>query len=243
MAATLCLDFGNTRLKAAMFSGDSLQEVFVLSNNPLSDLQTIVDVHAPVYSILSSVIADTVETENFLSAKTQFHKLANTSLLPFSIPVGKPDTVGADRLAIAAATVAMFPKKNNLAIALGTCITYNFINAASQLIGGSISPGMELRFKSLNQFTSKLPLVKGDWNVPLVGYDTVTNIQSGVVLGMAKELDGIIESYKKRYGNFNALLTGGDIPFVAPHLKMEIFADPDLIFKGLYAISKLNHAS
>ena len=177
-----------------------------------------------------------------LQKETSFHKLSNISKLPFTIPVGKPETVGADSLAIAAAAVDLFPGQNNLAIALGTCITYNFINSNHELIGGSISPGMEMRFKALAHYTAKLPVVKGDWNVPLIGYDTATNIQSGVVLGMAKEIEGIIDLYDERFGNFNAVLTGGDIPFLAPHFKKKIFADPDLIFKGLYAISKINHA-
>jgi type III pantothenate kinase len=92
----------------------------------------------------------------------------------------------------------------------------------------------------MHEYTAKLPLVKADWNVPLVGYDTKTNLQSGVVLGMAKEIDGIIDAYAERYGNFNALLTGGDIVLFEPHLKNKIFADPDLIFKGLYAIRQIN---
>jgi type III pantothenate kinase len=149
--------------------------------------------------------------------------------------------MGADRLAIASAAVHLFPGKNNLAIGLGTCITFNFINTFHQFIGGSISPGLEMRLKALQHYTAKLPLVKADWNVPLIGYDTATNIQSGVVLGMAKEIDGIIEEYNERFGNFNVLLTGGDIPFFQPHLKNKIFADPDLIFKGLYAISQVNN--
>jgi type III pantothenate kinase len=150
--------------------------------------------------------------------------------------------VGADRLAIAAAAVHLFPKQNNLAIGLGTCITFNFINQQHELIGGSISPGMEMRFKAMHQFTARLPLVNGTWNVPLIGYDTATNLQSGVVLGMAKEIDGIIELYAERFGNFNVLLTGGDLGIFGPHLKKKIFADPDLIFKGLYAISQSNLA-
>jgi type III pantothenate kinase len=97
-----------------------------------------------------------------------------------------------------------------------------------------------MRCKALNQFTAKLPLVQKELEFPLVGYDTKTNILSGVVLGMVKEVDGIIECYKERYGNFNVLLTGGDAPYFARHLKNEIFADPDLIFKGLYAISEHN---
>ena len=101
---------------------------------------------------------------------------------------------------------------------------------------------MEMRFKSMNEFTAKLPLVEADWNVPLIGYDTKTNLQSGVVLGIAKEIDGFIDAYANKYGNFNVLLTGGDIAIFEPHLKNKIFADSHLIFKGLYAISQINNA-
>jgi type III pantothenate kinase len=240
---TLCLDFGNTRLKAALFIENELKEVVVLKEAAATHLQELIEQYKPQTSILSSVINHDVAIEELLQSKTQFHKLSNTSRLPFSIPVGKPETVGADRLAIAAAAVHLFPHQNNLVIALGSCITYNFINLQHQLIGGSISPGTEMRLKALQHYTAKLPLVKAHWNVPLIGYDTVSNIQSGVVLGMAKEMDGIIEEYAKRFGNFNAVLTGGDIPYFEPHLKSKIFADPHLIFKGLYAISQHNSAS
>ena len=131
-------------------------------------------------------------------------------------------------------------------MALGSCVTYNFINKYNSFLGGSISPGMEMRFKSLNHYTAKLPLVKADptaigWNFPLIGYDTRTNILSGVLMGLAAEIDGIIDNYKEKFSNFNVLLTGGDALYFAHHLKNKIFADPDLIFKGLYAISETNH--
>ncbi len=126
-------------------------------------------------------------------------------------------------------------------IGLGTCVTYNFINKYHEFVGGAISPGMEMRLKSLNYYTAKLPLIKADSNLPLIGYDTTTNILAGVVLGMAKEIDGFIEAYRERFRNFNVLLTGGDIVYLASHLKNKIFADPDLIFKGLYAISEVNN--
>ena len=240
MHTTLCLDFGNTRLKAALFNGPELTEVFILDEDVLSHLQTLLQHYQPNTSILSSVINHPEAIETLLAGHTRFHKLSNESKLPFTIPVGKPETVGADRLAIAAAAVHLFPDRHNLAIGLGTCITYNFINKDHQLLGGSISPGLEMRLKALQHYTAKLPLVRADWNVPLIGYDTATNIQSGVVLGMAKEMDGIIEAYGDQFGNFNVLLTGGDIAFFEPHLKKKIFAHPDLLFKGLYAISKVN---
>jgi len=242
MSKTLCLDFGNTRLKAALFENAELKQVAVLDKDPLHQLREIVEQQRPSVSILSSVIDHNVQIEELLKTKTRFHKLNNESKLPFTIPVGRPETVGADRLAIAAASVFLFPEKNNLVVGLGSCITYNFINQSHELLGGSISPGMEMRFKAMHHFTAKLPLVEADWNVPLIGYDTKTNLQSGVVLGMAKEIDGMIDAYGEKFGNFNAVLTGGDIGIFEPHLKNKIFADPDLIFKGLYAISQINYA-
>ena len=236
---TLCLDFGNTRLKAAIFEEDELKEVFVLRDQT-EHVKEILSQFKPQRSILSSVIHHDAAVAEILSGQTAFHQLSNRSKLPFTIPVGKPETMGADRLAIAASAVSLFPGKNNVAVGLGTCITFNFINQDSEFLGGSISPGMEMRFQAMHQFTAKLPLVKGHWNVPLIGYDTATNLQSGVILGMAKEIDGILDLYQERFGNFNALLTGGDIHLFRPHLKSKIFADPHLIFKGLYAISQCN---
>jgi type III pantothenate kinase len=240
---TLCLDFGNTRKKLALFEKDELREVVVLRGDVFAHLQEIIELHKPHHSILSSVIHDDESIENLLREQTSFHKLSNLSSLPFTIPVGKPETMGADRIAIAAASVFLFPAQNNLAVGLGTCITFNFINQHHEFVGGSISPGMEMRFRSMHEYTAKLPLAKAHWNVPLIGYDTTTNLQSGVVLGMAKEIDGIIDLYKEKFGNFNALLTGGDTGLFSPYLKNEIFADPHLIFKGLYAISQFNLAS
>src|SRR4030095_91692 len=238
---TLCFDFGNTRLKVALFQNAKLAEVIVIENDGIITIEPILNKFDSQKAILSSVINHNPEIEPLLASKTKFHKLNHLSKLPFTTPVGKPETIGADRLALAAAAVYFFPKQHNLVIGMGSCITYNFINTDHEFLGGGISPGMEMRMKSLNQFTAKLPIVKPDGNVPLVGYDTVTNILSGVVMGMAKEIDGFIDSYRERYGNFNVHLTGGDLVYLAPHLKNQIFADPELIFKGLYAISEVNN--
>jgi type III pantothenate kinase len=240
-SSTLCFDLGNTRLKAALFVDSLLEKVVVLKDGSGATVEALLDEVQPEKTILSSVINHDQEIENILSSKTKFHKLTYHSKLPFTTPVAKPDTIGADRLALAAAAVDFYPESNNLVIGLGTCITYNFINKSHEFIGGAISPGLEMRLKSLNHYTAKLPLLKADWNVPLIGYDTNTNILSGVVLGMAKEIDGFVTAYEEKYGNFNALLTGGDIAILASHLKKKIFADPELIFKGLYAISEVNN--
>lgn len=240
MPNTLCFDFGNTRLKVACFQDTKLAEVIVLKNDDIETISSFLKEFEPQKTILSSVIDHNPEIENLLASRTKFHKLSHLSKLPFTSAVGKPETIGADRLALSAAAVYFFPKQHNLVIGMGSCITYNFINADHEFLGGGISPGMEMRMKSLNQFTARLPIVKPDGNVPLIGYDTVSNILSGVVMGMANEIDGFINAYKERFSNFNVHLTGGDLVYLASHLKNQIFADPELIFKGLYAISESN---
>ena len=240
MQITACFDFGNTRLKCAVFNDDEIKEIIVMNDAATSTIENIITTYKPSKSILSSVVDHDVEIEKLLSGKTRFHKLSHQSKLPFTAPVGKPETIGADRLALVAAAVHFYPKQHNLIIGLGSCITYNFVNKFHEFLGGSISPGLEMRFKAMNQFTAKLPAVKADSNFPLIGYDTKTNLQSGVILGMAKEMDGIMNEYALRYSNFNAHLTGGDMRFFVPLIKNKIFANPHLIFKGLYALSEAN---
>ena len=241
MSTTFCFDFGNTRKKAALFKKDEIAEIIVLDDDSDATIRQLMEKYKPAKTILSSVINHNPNIETIFAAHSKFHKLSHLTKISFTTPVGKPETIGADRLALCAAAVHYYPQKHNLVIGMGTCVTYNFINKYHEFLGGAISPGMEMRFKAMNQFTAKLPLVKAESNVPLVGYDTNTNLLSGVVLGLTKEIDGFIDAYKERYRNFNVLLTGGDLVHLASHLKNKIFADPDLIFKGLYAISEVNN--
>ena len=242
MPTTLCLDFGNTRLKWAFFSDGNIGETGVFGKSLLEELKICLETHRPERSILSSVINHPESLEEMLKSRTHFHKLDHHSRLPITTPVGKPETIGADRLSLVVAASHDFPDNNNLVIGLGSAITYNYINRFRQFIGGSISPGMEMRFRSLQTFTAKLPLVKPHWNFPLAGYDTKTNIQSGVIFGIAKEMDGVIEAYAARYSNLHVLMTGGDAQYFRPFLRNPITEDPDLIFKGLYLISEYNIA-
>ncbi|GAC1394937.1 MAG: type III pantothenate kinase [Sediminibacterium sp.] len=241
MQKTFCFDFGNTRLKCAVFEDKALKEVLVLENDQTETIMQLVTRYQPTHSILSSVINHNPAMETLLDAHTRFHKLDHRSKLPLTTPVGKPETIGADRLAIVAAAVDLFPHQHNLAIGLGSCITYNFVNKFHEFLGGSISPGMNMRFRAMHEQTALLPLIQPEHRFPLVGFDTKTNLLSGVLLGMSKEIDGIIDAYALKYSNFNVLLTGGDMAFFVPHLKNRIFADPNLIYKGLYAINAYNN--
>lgn len=238
---TLCLDFGNTRLKAALFDNDIFKEELVLPDDSNATVENLLALHQPQKAILSSVINHNPGIEKILSGQTRFHKLSHLSKVNFTTPTHKPESIGTDRLALVAAAVHYFPGKNNLVVGLGSCITYNFVNQYHEFLGGSISPGMEMRFRSMNQHTALLPLVKKDWNFPMIGYDTKTNLQSGVIAGITYEIGGYIDFYEEKYGNFNVVLTGGDAGYFARQLKNRIFADLNFLFKGLYALSETNN--
>ncbi|RYY44307.1 MAG: type III pantothenate kinase [Chitinophagaceae bacterium] len=238
---SICLDFGNTRLKAAVFNDDKFVESIVLDDDSDASLLRLLERVKPERSILSSVINHNTHIEKILAEHTAFHKLSHLTKINFTTPVGKPETIGADRLALMAAAAHFYPGKNNLVIALGSCVTYNFLNQNAQFLGGSISPGMDMRFKSMHDMTAKLPLVSADFNFPLIGYDTKTNLQSGVILGMINEIEGFIDKYHQHFGNFNVVLTGGNSAYFASQLKYKIFADHNFLFKGLYALSETNN--
>lgn len=237
---TLCFDFGNTRLKCAVFNNKDFVEEIVLPDASVETIEKIIVQQNPAKTILSSVIHHDEAIEMLLAGKSKFHKLSATSKLPVSTPVAKPETIGADRLALVSAAVHLYPKQHNLVIALGSCITYNYVNSLHQFLGGSITPGMHMRFKAMNEHTALLPLIEAAHEFPLIGYDTKTNLLSGVILGVAGEIDRFIDDYSEKFSNFNVLLTGGDAAFFVPHIKNKIFADPNLIYKGLYAISEHN---
>ena len=228
-------------MKVAVFKDNEMQETIVLKDDYETTIMELLAKHKPELSILSSVIKHNPVIETILASQSTFHKLSAATKINFITPVGKPETIGADRLALVAAAVHFYPKKNNLIIGLGSCITYNFVNQYHQFLGGGISPGMDMRFKAMHDYTALLPLEKETWNIPLIGYDTRTNLQSGVLNGMTAEIEGIIHKYQAKYSNFNVVLTGGNSSYFAGQLKTRIFADHNFLFKGLYALSQLNN--
>ncbi len=241
LIVTLCLDFGNTLSKIGIFYGDKLIDKVVFDKEKtLEELEKIIQFHNPGRSILSSVIHHDEKVEELLRKHTQFYLLNLDTKLPFLNAYGSPETLGHDRLALVAGLSKQFPREDSLVISIGTCITYNFLAKNNAFRGGAISPGVHMRFKSMHEFTSKLPLVEKEGHLSILGYDTETSIRSGVINGIAAEIDGMIDLYKNQYGNINAVLTGGDAPFFESRLKNKIFADANFLFKGLYAILE-NH--
>ena len=150
------------------------------------------------------------------------------------------ETLGKDRLAAAVGANYLQPGKDLLVIDAGTAITYELIDASGSYLGGNISPGMTTRFRALNLFTEKLPLVVEQEYIPLVGTDTETAIQAGVVNGIVCEMDGYIEMLRLKYPNLLVFLTGGHSFYFERRLKNSIFADINLVLTGLNRILEYN---
>lgn len=239
---TLCIDRGNSRVKAGIFdnSGKLLDKQSFLPEQALEGVGQLAEQHKPHATIYCGVAGDTVEIKELLDSYGPFLVLDGNTKVPIINAYQTTDTLGADRIALAVAAQHQHPDKHNLVIAIGTCITYNFITNQRTFRGGAISPGYHMRLRAMHEFTARLPEVKEVGDVQLLGYDTESCMRSGAFYGMAAEVHGMIQAFAAQYGDFNAFLTGGDAPAVARQLKMEIFADPDLILKGLYLILRHN---
>ncbi len=239
----LCIDWGNTLVKIALFNDDgSIAESHsVIESEVVSRINDLLAAHKPAKSILCSVVNNSGELESLLQSHLKaFVKLDSNTRLPVMNAYSSPGTLGADRLALAVGAYSAYPDKNTLVISIGTTITYNFIQKNKAFRGGAISPGMEMRFKALHQYTDRLPEVNADGELLLLGYDTETSIRSGVINGIVAEIEGILTAYTAQYPDFNAVLTGGGQAFFASKLKNKIFADPDLLLKGLNLILNYN---
>lgn len=241
MSLNLCIDWGNTNVKAGLFEKGKLIESY---NYPVAEAHSriidLIDERKPSYAIISSVSSQSAETENVVSGSVQrFVKMDDRTPTPV-MNAYSSDNVGVDRLAMAVGANSENPDKNNLVVCLGTCITYNFVQNTRTFRGGAISPGLNMRLKAMHEFTDKLPQVNLEGETLLLGYDTDTCMRSGAVFGIISEVDGMVSEFAAKYNDFNAVLTGGDMRYFEGKLKCEIFADPDVILKGLNIILKHN---
>jgi type III pantothenate kinase len=242
MSVNLCIDWGNTHVKAAIFDNDNLQKQFSLSPEAAPvKVAELMDAFKPVKAIMCSVVDHSDELAQMVKSRIKsFITLDGYTRVPINNAYLSSDTLGPDRLALVCGAHAAFPDKNNLVISLGTCITYNLMQKNKTFRGGAISPGMHMRLKAMHTFTDKLPEVGVDGDLLLLGYDTHSCMRSGAIFGMAAEIDGMISNYEKQYPEFNAILTGGDAAYFASKIKSKIFADPDLLLKGLNLIVNYN---
>ena len=232
----LILDIGNTRIKLAVFQDDKLIEATITTHTSLTKEITK---RQKKYGIKNLIVSSVGKMNlNDLEILQSFKKmivLDQSVKVPFNNNYKTPKTLGVDRIALVAAAVMQYPKKNVLIIDAGSCVTFDFVNNNSTYFGGAISPGIQMRYKSLNTFTANLPKLEIN-KFSLTGKNTAESIHSGVLNGILYEIDGAIADYQDKYSDLTVVLTGGDTNFLAKKLKSSIFANPNFLLEGLNSI-------
>lgn len=230
----LIVDIGNSRIKAAKFEGTDLLEELVFTD--LQGLKT----YAAQLSIDACMISSVRYDEATLLAELgfPFHYLSVHSKVPFQNNYGTPHTLGVDRKAALAGARSYFLKGPVLVIDMGSCITYDVLAADDTFTGGSISPGLTMRFQAMHQHTARLPLANLDKDtIPLLsGDNTLACLQSGVYYGILHEMEGFIRQYSMRYPDLRVIICGGDSFFFETLTKDHIFVIPNLVLYGLNRI-------
>lgn len=233
----LAIDVGNTKTKIGFFEEDRL--VSTKTFESLADLNQFLESKETKSVIISSV---KIPYEDILTELSSLHNpilLNNKTTLPFKSQY-KSKTIGLDRLAAVAGAQSLYSNKNILVIDLGTCITYEFLEKGKVYYGGAISPGMYMRFKSMHNFTARLPLVKPESVDNWISNTTEGAMLSGVVHGIQAEIEAYIQEVESKYAPLTVIITGGDAKFFESKIKATIFAIPELVLMGLNAILRYN---
>src|SRR5690554_4600821 len=236
----ICIDVGNSRTKVAVYENGTLQQLLITNTEKLvknisrqiNGLKNCVDI------ILSSVGNLNKSVIDYLLTLGKLTIIDHNSPVPFINMYNTTNTLGIDRIVLAAGATLKFPKKNRLVIDAGTCITYDFINNEDQYYGGAISPGISLRYKSLHDYTAKLPLEKIFELHPYVGNSTSASIHSGVLNGVIAEIEAFIDHFQQIDENLTVILTGGNSEFLVNRLKNSIFANPNFLLESLFLLHK-----
>jgi len=236
----LIIDIGNSCIKVYVYK-NGIPKFFKIINN-LDELKnSVVEYFKQIsYIIISDVKRDKIE--NIMTMfKGKYIFLVKECRLPFKSMYKTMDSLGDDRIALVNSAFKKFPNKNILIIDLGTCITYDFLVEKGYYLGGLISPGFEIRYRSLNFYTANLPLIKKiEERDNIIGDSTQTSIQSGVYFGVINEINSNINFFSKNYENLKVVITGGNSKFLSKKIKNTIFADRYFLADGLNYLLEYN---
>ena len=238
----LCIDIGNSKIKAALFETESGKQLEFFQRKKMSAewLEEYLAKHPVEAAILSNTKEYDPAIDNVLKNLPVYIRLSHETPLPIKNHYLSPDTLGRDRLAAVCAASHLYPGQQVLVIDAGTCITLDMVNEKGEYFGGSIHPGLHMRFKALYNYTGKLPLVEKQSDISLIGRNTEESIRSGVMYAAAREIEGMINAYNVKFGELKVIITGGDASFFVSQMKSKIFAHSNLVLSGLNKILMYN---
>lgn len=238
----LAIDIGNSYCKLGVFDKDNKIDVLT-KEKPVAPL---IEEVLTRYEIRSLIYSSVVKSEKVTLEDTgnregiKIYSLTSECRLPFKIAYRSPATLGTDRLAAVAGADNKFHGRNVLIIDAGTAVTYDILTSGSVYSGGNISPGIQMRFKALNTFTSRLPLVEPNWDYPFVADTTTEAISSGVLQGLVFEINEYIRNFIGLYNDPEIIITGGDGQMLSGKTIYKPVWFPDLVIEGLNYILNYN---
>lgn len=239
-AKHLVLDVGNTRIKYGYFENQTLKSSGVCDDWTAAQWNAFHNSN-PFSKILIGAAGPTSKRLlNKLPNSCHIQYIDTLTKYPFTTAYETVENLGVDRRAALSGALLTHPKTPVLIIDAGSCITYDYISAQGHHRGGAISPGRAMRYKAMHLFTEKLPLIIPQEPTSLLGTTTEGSMLAGVEMGVVAEIQAQIDAFLRVYGNFTIILTGGDADFLIKKIKNTIFADADLILKGLYNLLVFN---
>jgi pantothenate kinase, type III len=236
----LIIDEGNSSIKIALFEENRCKIFKKIENETvLAQFLQEFSLGELKAAVVASVVKDAEQRFSFLNnILPEVLYLNALSPMPFVNKYATPQTLGIDRLALAAAGVHHFPNCNVLIIDAGTCITFDVVTKNKEYLGGAIAPGIGMRLRAMHEFTSKLPLIEEqDYdNEEFIGNTTQSCMLSGVYCNVVQEIEGVIGLYKQRFQDLEVILTGGNHFYLQKRIKSRIFASSLVLVEGLNAI-------
>ena len=236
----LCIDIGNSLIKIAVIDNDQVLFKDVVTKLYVSKIKKIRSEYS--FEKVGVTASGKLPQRMIHHLQKNYHLfiLNDSAKLPIDIKYKTPKTLGRDRIAGVVGAQVLFPNQNNCVIDIGTCITYDVILQNKEYIGGNIAPGVELRLRSMNDYTAALPLVSRGGLEGLLGLSTEEALQNGATIGTLLEIESFIERIKNSYEEINVTLTGGDADFFAEKINSEIFVNRNLVLIGLNEIMNFN---
>ena len=238
----LVIDIGNSSSKGGVFDQQSCLHTFARDQLAMAYIKELLGEYPDIsHAIISTVKKEEPSIAGLLQ-QTGISVLGpdHTTPLPIRNLYRTKETLGFDRIAAAVEASGRHPGRDILIIDMGTAITIDFVSSKNEFLGGNISPGLQMRFRALHEFTGRLPQVEAAVQEVWLGADTESAIRAGVQQGIIFELDGYINEQKKRYPRLQVMMTGGDAVFFDKKLKNSIFVDLNLNLFGLHRILQYN---
>lgn len=232
----LIVDVGNTRIKYAVFEGDTYQQGGVGSSALYQFLVSLREKEMVNVILSTTGLISRKEKEYLRKRATFFCELSSEISLPIQLGYETPDTLGSDRIAGCVGGMSLYPGRDLLIIDSGTALTFDFVSASGVFLGGNISLGIDIRFKALNEFTSSLPLVRCSDKYGLIGKNTQDAILNGVMGGILFEVRGYIDSWRKSNSDAVVIITGGGGKYLQDKLDRVAVYEDQLVMIGLNRI-------